>query len=193
MEVRLTSNYGPHTKYYPYILSTGRFESPLVTADDDVLYSRWWLEGLLNAHRERPDVVNCYRAHVIQLLNGGLASYGTWRPCVSSEPSFRHFATGVSGCIYPAPFLSKLKAAGSGFLETCPKADDVWLHANALRAGFMIRQIRNRPLRFPLVPKSQASGLFQDNVIESQNDQQIRRTYTIMDLKRLALSEFGGR
>jgi hypothetical protein len=188
LEINLSDNFGPHTKYYPYLLSTDTFESPLVTADDDQLYSRWWLEGLVRSHRENPATVNCYRAHLMRIANGAISHYQAWRPCESTYPSFLHFATGVSGCIYPPSLLNKLKLAGSEFRQLCPKADDAWLHVNAVRAGMKTRQIWSRPLRFPFVPGTQASGLYHDNVLMAQNDEQIGKTYTARDIAVLNAS-----
>jgi hypothetical protein len=185
LEIRLAEDYGPHKKYYPYLLSSGHFEHPLVTADDDVLYSRWWLAGLVQAHNENAAVVNCYRAHVIRLGDGAVRPYRTWTRCESTTPSFFHFATGSSGCIYPAPLLGRLKLAGSDFKQLCPKADDIWLHANALRAGFKVRQILHRPIDFPLLPGTQEKTLSLTNVGLGRNDEQIRNTYTAQDLALL--------
>ncbi|WP_353071462.1 hypothetical protein [Tunturiibacter gelidiferens] len=189
LEIYLTENFGPHTKYYPYLLSTDTFDVPLVTADDDLLYSRWWLEGLVRAHRENPEGVNCYRAHRIGLGNGAITPYQTWESCRSSEAGFLHFGTGVSGCIYPMSLLKRLKLAGAEFMQLCPKADDVWLHVNALRAGMKTRQIWNRPLRFPFVPGTQGSGLYHSNVLLARNDEQIRSTYTAEDIAVLEAEE----
>lgn len=182
LEIHFSENFGPHTKYYPYILSTGNFDCPLVTADDDILYPRWWLEGLVRSFCENPYAVNCYRASLMRLADGGIAPYRSWEPCKSRRPSFVHFATGVSGCIYPPSLLDKLKLAGPDFLKLCPKGDDVWLHVNAVRAGIKIRQVLSRPLRFPFVPGTQASGLYHSNVLLGRNDEQIRKTYTASDI-----------
>ena len=185
LEVGASQNYGPHTKYYPYLLATDKFAVPLVTADDDVLYAKWWLQGLIDANRNRDDLVNCYRAHVIMIEEGQFKSYQLWKSCHSTEASFLHFATGVSGCIYPIPLLSRLKAAGSVFQQLCPKADDVWLNVNALRGGFRVKQIRSWSIRFPLIPETQSTGLLHTNFHRSQNDEQIKNTYTAHDLVQL--------
>lgn len=185
LEVRLTNEYGPHSKYFPYIMSADTFECPLVTADDDMLYSTWWLHGLAIAHKENPRLVNCYRAHFMHFSNGGIQSYLNWETRKSTEPSARCFATGSSGCIYPAEFLAKLKHAGDEFLQLCPWADDVWLHVNALRAGFKIRQICHRPLDFPIIPGTQKTALVNTNWHAKGNDEQIRRTYTTEDIELL--------
>ena len=43
---------------------------------------------------------------------------------------------------------SNMRAMASG--KSCPRGDDIWLHANALRAGFKVRQIRERANQLPL-------------------------------------------
>ena len=186
LEIRLTEDYGPHKKYYPYVASAASFDHPLVTADDDVFYSRWWLAGLVSAHNQNPDVVNCYRAYVVRFADRLLQPYPAWGPCESMEPSLSHFPLGTSGCIYPEPFLRILKHAGDGFRQSCPRGDDIWLHANALRAGFKVRQIRERPVIFPCVPGTQCNGL--SRVKAERIDEQIRKTYTARDIALLAPS-----
>jgi hypothetical protein len=186
LEIRLTQDYGPHKKYYPYVASAASFDHPLVTADDDVFYSRWWLAGLVNAHNQDPHLVHCYRAYVIICADKVLQPYPAWRPCESTEPSLSHFPLGSSGCIYPVPFLTILKHAGDGFLQSCPRGDDIWLHASALRAGFKVRQIRERPISFPCVPGTQLNGL--SRLKAERTEEQIRRTYSTRDIALLVSS-----
>lgn len=189
LEIRLTENYGPHTKYYPYLLTENSFRSPLVIADDDVIYNRWWLAGLVSAHNQNSSVVNCFRAHYVELAGETIRPYLDWTHCKSLAPSYRNFATGVSGCIYPTRFLEMLKRAGTEFQQVCPKADDIWLHVNALRSGFKIRQILHRQLNFPFVPGTQDSGLFLTNARLAGNDAQIKSTYNAKDMKLLISAE----
>jgi hypothetical protein len=185
VEVLLTENYGPHTKYYPYLESVATCDEPLVTADDDIVYPRTWLSGLVASFRNNGNVVSCYRAHVVELVDRNVAPYLTWLPCRSSEPDVRNFATGVSGCIYPPALLAKIKAAGTKFRELCPRADDIWLHVNTIRAGFEIKQIGPWPLVFPFVPGTQADGLSISNVGLTENDFQISKTYGPGDIEIL--------
>ena len=190
LEIYLTDNYGPHTKYYPYLESTENFEAPLVIADDDYLYPRTWLSGLAKSFSDNSDAVSCYRAHVVNLIDGNIAPYSSWTPWDSSLPSSRHFATACSGCIYPPRLLRAVKDAGISFLDVCPKADDVWLHAQAVRAGIKIRQIEKWPLIFPVVPGTQQSGLFLCNVGLLQNDVQIKATYRPTDVATMVSEQF---
>lgn len=185
LTVRLCKNYGPHTKYYPYVDSQEAFVGPLVTADDDVFYPRDWLKTLTNAFEHHPHVVNCYRARVIAVQGDRMAPYEQWTLCNSTRPSWRHLLNGVSGVIYPPQLLAALKSAGSEFEQCCPKADDLWLHATALRAGFRVQQIGRRALHFPMIPGSQEIALYFDNVATG-NDFQIAKTYTQRDVQRIA-------
>lgn len=183
LEVKLTQNYGPHKKYYPYVESQEFFTTPLVTADDDMLYPRFWLRKLADAFREHPGVVNCYRARVITVGEKGIVPYRGWELCRSAEPRFLHFATGASGIIYPPSLQKLLKLAGNEFQRLCPKADDVWLHVQALRSGYKVRQIGPEAVHFPMLPGTQEAGLFRNNVLhEDGNDQQVRKTYERADI-----------
>jgi hypothetical protein len=57
LEVRSCKNFGPHTKYHPAVQEAVGSNQQLVTADDDVLYPRYWLAGLQTANRRWPDEV----------------------------------------------------------------------------------------------------------------------------------------
>jgi len=185
LTVTSCKNYGPHKKYFPYVHSREEFVVPLVTADDDILYPRDWLESLTSAWKHDSTVVNCYRARIISVQGNDLAPYRQWPLCRSTRPSWRHLANGVSGVIYPPRLLAALRSAGSEFEHCCPKADDIWLHANALRAGFMVKQIRREAIHFPMIPGSQESALYFDNAAIG-NDIQIAKTYSQSDVQRIA-------
>lgn len=183
LEVHLTNNYGPHTKYFPTLgLISAECPVPLVTADDDIIYPVNWLQDLVSAYRLHPTVVNAFRAHVIQFNGSTMQPYSEWVPCESDLPRFRNFATGVSGVIYPPALIQVLKQEGSAFLAVCPKADDVWLHCQALRAGFKVRQLSGTPRHFPVIPGTEAVGLMHANLFDGGNDVQIRNLYSEGDV-----------
>ena len=186
LEVKLAGAYGPHTKYYPYLESAETLNAPLVTADDDTLYPAGWLKSLADGFMAHPTLVSCCRAHTVLLEGPGFAPYVTWKRCRATTPSVLNFATGVSGVIYPPALQRQLKAAGLDFVGLCPKADDVWLHVQALRGGFKVAQLKAWEQSFPTLPGTQSTGLIQGNVHGSQNDVQIRRTYTSSDIALLA-------
>ncbi len=177
LEIELTDNYGPHTKYYPYVATRDTFPVPMVTGDDDQLYRNDWLALLVDAHRKFPDCVNAYLAKRARIQNGTLDLYANWVKCSSTEARFSQIALGVSGVIYPPALLAALKAAGTEFLGCCPKADDLWLHVQAVRAGFKIRQISAVPKEFLQIPGSQRQALWMQNCEGAGNDVQIQATY----------------
>lgn len=184
LEVKLCANYGPHTKYYPYVAAESAFDVALVTADDDHIYPENWLGGLVAAFQEMPNVVNCYRCYVISLAGNSIGSYRLWGKSDTTRPSFRHLALGVCGVLYPPAFLKVLKNAGTAFKNCCPTADDLWLHVQALRAGYKVRQIRSRA-GFPLsIPGTEGIGLWKVNIYGG-NDRQIATTYTADDVRKL--------
>ncbi|WP_299033012.1 hypothetical protein [uncultured Pseudokineococcus sp.] len=186
LEVRYApAAWGPHKKYYP--LAAERTGVPVITADDDIFYPPTWLADLERATSgfRSADVV-AHRVHVLQLEQGRVAPYATWPSCATTEPSLLHFPTGTSGRYIPVALLEELAERGTAFLETCPRADDVWLHAVSVRASVATRQVEARGHHFPQVPGSQLEGLYRHNVERSGNDEQVRATYEPQDLAVLA-------
>ncbi|WP_050686265.1 hypothetical protein [Arthrobacter sp. ZBG10] len=189
LEVRLTSNYGPHTKYYPYVLSTEEFECPLATADDDIVYPAGWLAALVASHRDHPDTVGGHWVSVVGVDSGSITGYSGWARRHDTEAGIDNFALGVSGVIYPPLMLAALRRGGDAFLDLCPGADDIWLHWTALRAGIRTRQVSAVPRHFPMIPGSQSTALRLNNVGNDRNDHWIRGLYSDSDV--LALSSPG--
>lgn len=189
LEIRLSQNYGPHTKYYPAVQDRELSKLPLVTADDDILYPRGWLDALHDNHLRQPRLIHCYRARRVDFDKQGFTPYNRWPFARDTEPRLYYFATGVSGVIYPVEFLNQLARAGTGFADCCARADDVWLHIQALRGSFGVRQISEHKQHFLVVPWTRASALHRSNLVaangETGNDSQIRASYSQADIARL--------
>jgi hypothetical protein len=125
---------------------------------------------------------------VIALNSNGIEEYRAWKSCDSILPDFRHVAVGLAGVIYPPSFLTVLKRAGSFFEICCPRGDDLWLHAQALRSGYKVRQILPRLPYFSFqgIPGTAGTALSHENVTHGDgNDRQIRATYNEADLRLL--------
>lgn len=182
LDIRYTEDVRSHKKYFPYVMSDDRDPSlPLVTADDDILYPKYWLSGLISAYCSDSNSIWAYRAHTITLNKEGIMPYLEWQPCSSSTPSFRSFATGVSGVIYPPKMQEELCNAGDKFLQCAARADDVWLHAVAVRSRIPVRQVGPRSVHFDIVRGSWGGGLVTSN-LSGGNDEQIKKTYTAADV-----------
>lgn len=185
LEIKITENLGPHKKYYPYVECEDT-KVTLVTADDDIIYPKYWLKKLISVHEQNPEVVVCFRAHsMVFNENGMLKPYDDWGKCNTTDASFLNFATGCSGVLYPAFYLDILKKEGRGYLNKCPRADDVWLHAQAVNNNIKIRQVFKRQKMFSMLPDTQDSALVNTNVGNNGNDLQIQRTYSQESIKKL--------
>jgi hypothetical protein len=190
LEVRLTENYGPHTKYFPYVMSEAEHRVALVTADDDIIYPRGWLRRLAMEGRRTPEMVVCYRAHEMALEPSGRPRpYNSWMPCESKLARPMNFATGVSGVLYPPTYLNFAREQSDAFRAVCPRADDIWLHVLALRGGFAVRQLGRLPRHFPVIANTQHLGLVNSNNFANGNDPQIAAAYTESDLSKLRHAE----
>lgn len=185
LEIIECENYRPHTKYYPYVRSLASHESPMVTADDDIFYPKRWLEGLERSHRSDPSSIHGYRVKRIGITPKGIDPYDAWRFADDDRLSVLNFPTGCSGVVYPPSMLDALREAGTDFQHCCPTADDVWLHAIALRSKHVSRQIGSASVHFAVTPGTQVVSLESSNVGNHQNDIQIAQTYTPADLARL--------
>jgi hypothetical protein len=186
LEVCGTEDYGPHKKYLPQVMSEPHPTRPLVTADDDVLYPRDWLAGLMRAHERLPEAIVCFRAHRIAFdAQGQLLPYAQWPACEDTRPDHRHFLTGVSGVLYPVRMQLALRERGLAFQSCCPRADDIWLNATALRTGVPVAQITPVGRTFFEIPGTRSNGLARGNVQGGGNDAQLRATFTPEELERL--------
>jgi hypothetical protein len=186
LEIAECENYGPHKKYYPFVLAKND-NLPFATADDDVFYPKEWLFKLFEAHRSASDVIHAHRAKRIGLKEGakGFAPYREWRYAPSGTASAANFATGEAGVIYPHSFALVLREAGDDFRELCPRNDDIWLHKQAVSNGYKIAQIGKILDLFPIF-KSQKMALHFLNVGQNQNDLQIAATYSPRDIAKIA-------
>jgi hypothetical protein len=179
VEIKVAEGFGPHTKYLAALPEAVRSGHPFITADDDVLYPRYWLRQLTRAHWAEPDVVHAHRCRQLELDGMGRPRpYGTWQPVYGRRAGLLNVALGVSGVCYPASFAAHLLDRGSEFLACAPRADDLWLHSNAVRQRLQTRQISYFPRQFPTIPATQTLALKHSNVDEHANDKQALATYT---------------
>lgn len=185
LEIRATSDHGPHTKYWPFVTTTTPGTGPLAIADDDIMYPNYWLRLLVDSYRRHPEDVHCYRSRVMRFVETRPAPWSQWGWCDSPQPSVLNLPTGVSGVLYPSSVLDTLRSSGSEFQLRASTNDDIWLHRAALRSGARIRQLGSVPIHFATIPGSQRLTLMSLNVGDNRNDDQVAMSYTQQDLKLL--------
>ena len=95
---------GPHMKYFPYVNSLSEHTRPLVTADDDMRYSKKWLNGLVEAYEENASVISGYFSRRVKFAGDQFAP--TCRVAIPGqlhtrppECSHRVLWGGVPACI----------------------------------------------------------------------------------------------
>lgn len=173
LEIRYTKDIGPYTKLVPALKAFP--EKVLITVDDDILYPEDWLQNLLAAYVENPDMIHAARCNLILFAGRKIAPYRKWNyEARKLSPSFNNFLTGVGGVLYPPHCLYPDVLNEELFLSLAPKADDIWFWAMAVLNDVKINLIAKPYNRLKMVPGSQKEGcLWQENVIGGGNDVQL--------------------
>ncbi|WP_129358525.1 hypothetical protein [Rothia uropygioeca] len=189
LEILRCEDLGPYKKFYPYIQMTEAKGMPPVIADDDIMYPSGWLGRLYEAHHRNPEEMVALRCHQWTLANGGatVAPYTTWSAPAADSVSFSNFMTGAGGAVFPLALQERILHDGTEFTNTCPRADDIWINIEAIRAGVRTRFVSPEGLTYISIPGlQQKSSLHSTNVAENGNDAQIRATLTSEDIRILA-------
>jgi len=175
-----------HTKWLP-ILEEGH-RAPFVICDDDIVYPRNWFGALVA--EDRPDAYVGAKCHRITLDPKGLIRpYSEWEKQIGpgGPPSHRVFITGVGGAvIHPERIAAEFRDR-KGLMESCPRADDIWLKLAHMAAGVPCAKTR---YRFPCLelPDTDQTGLAVSNVDRGGNDRQMIAQLNHFGLKYLIVS-----
>lgn len=190
LEIVHTEDLGPHKKWYPYVLSQQEHHADMVTADDDTLYPAGWLAALhASVMKTSIPSVHSHRAHrAVLTADRQLEPYTAWGKADMGSPSHLTFPVGVGGVWYPHALLAQLRKTADKdvFMRLTPRADDVWLHLQALRARFPAVWTGAFPeSSFVAVRGTKTPGLLVSNVSDGGNDEQIAGAYGPDDLAAL--------
>ena len=171
-EIRFCDDLRSYKKIIPALLAFPN--EILITADDDVYYSHNWLKTLIANWNGNNNQIVAYRTHKVALNDDGTAKpYNGWQHCCSNTSNCVLFPTGSAGILYPSGSLNSAVTDHKTFMDICQTADDVWL--------FWMGQLNNTTIKktqqnFNIVnwPGTNDSGLAQSNVLNNQNDIQIK-------------------
>lgn len=192
LEILPCEDLGPHKKQYVYAASLPSHRTPLVVCDDDAIYPRGWLKGLLDAHARQPEVVLAYRAHAMRTDGATILPYAEWTPAPDETPALHLVGTGVGGILNPPALLEALRDGGEAFRELAPRADDIWVHYVSVRAGIETMQVASPWRDYPQIPGTQKGTLYGKNVRDGGNDEQVKRVYGPEEIRRIAASANAG-
>lgn len=137
LEVRFGKDIGPYTKI---IHSLSAFpDKHIITADDDLYYSKNFVKEFLEAHCQHPQAIITAFAKVPVSENCQMATYDAWPEYHHMAASFQYdstklFPLGVGGVFYPSHVFDEEVTNEAVFTTLCPKADDIWLYIMGLRS-----------------------------------------------------------
>lgn len=152
----------------------------IITIDDDIIYRFDVVEKLICAYIANPGLIYFTRGHRIKLDNyGNIEKYIDWEWCVDDEiDSPFNFPTGGGGTIYPPATLFNPEIMRDDvFMMICPHADDVWFKAMALLSNISSRKVETQSDSLLFSPDNQDTGLLVKNVLNNQNDVQIKAVF----------------
>jgi hypothetical protein len=166
---------GPHLKYY---WAMKRYKStPIITIDDDCLYTDDFCDSMITAYNKYPNAVSCRRAHLITISNGIVNPYSQWIQCIDMHDNFRHICpTGVGGVLYP-PNIIDIDSIDLAELTECLYNDDIYLKVVENRRNIPIHIIHTNH-KHPIPQKHTevlSVALCRTNVGGNRNDKYIQR------------------
>lgn len=137
LEVGYGKDIGPYTKI---IHSLKTFpDKHIITADDDLYYTKSFVQEFLKAHRQHPkDIITGWAKVPTVNSDHQLAPYYDWPEYHHVGTSFQYdssklFPLGWGGVFYPSRIFDDEVSNEAIFTALCPKADDVWLYIMGLR------------------------------------------------------------
>ena len=130
----------------------------IVTADDDIIYRKDWLEKLYKTYLKYPKDIAAhrvtkfiYKKNGFKFIVGGKHYY--------KKPSFLNKVTGVGGVLYFPNCFYKDILNEELFMKLAPTNDDVWFWFQAVLKGTRIRVVEKPNIKLNFVPKSQNVAL----------------------------------
>lgn len=183
LEIRHCQDIGPYKKL---IYSLKEFPNSLiVTADDDIIYPKFWLQELFDAYRREPEYIHCHRAHYMERSSDGrLQPYRKWRFGADgiTGPSLYLFPTGAGGVLYQPGCFAKEVLNEKLFMQLCPTADDIWYKAMSIKMGVPCKKIHPYHKEFTQIKGTQQHALWRENTMLNKNDQQIKAVFEYFNL-----------
>lgn len=138
-------------------------DATIVTADDDVYYSKNWLKDLVANYDKDAKEVVCYRAAKIYIDDGKIEREYVSKGSLYRRPTFLHQQTGVGGVLYPPNCFYKDVTNDKKFIELADKNDDLWFWIMCVLGGYKIKIINNNSFKLYYIGNTQRVSLTQIN------------------------------
>ena len=108
-------------------------ELDFITLDDDIIYNKYLVQGLVNKAKEEKNTIIGYIGKALIKKNGVIGShYRTKKSCNESTPSEQLYFIGWGGIYYPSHSLDKKVLNMKAVHEIVPgRGSDMWFWAAA--------------------------------------------------------------
>lgn len=179
LEVRYGKDIGPYTKI---IHSLRAFpDKHIITADDDLYYTKDFVQEFVDAHRQAPKAIITGFAKVP--VGEEVAPYDEWPEYHHVGNSFQYdsrklFPMGVGGVLYPSHVFDDEVLNEAVFTSLCPKADDIWLYVMGLHSQAEKRMLIDSRIKYYqtdfLRQYLTKDRLAATNCFKSENDTQLQ-------------------
>lgn len=131
----------------------------IVTADDDIIYPKEWLERLWVSYEKYPGDIHTHRATFFYKENE------EWKDKVitnsfSENPSSLQLFHGNSGVLYPPRSFYGDIFKEHLYINLIPNSDDVWLWAMLVLNNKKIRIVENNFFKLKVIPGTQEVSLY---------------------------------
>lgn len=158
--------------YKKLIPSLKKFpNSILITADDDLLYPKYWLEKLYLSYLDNKEVVWCHRSHRIQMDGNSFKKYKDWIFCQkNSDPSFLNFCTTGGGVLYPPKIFYKDVFKKNIFMKYFDTTDDIWFWSMVVLNNKKIQVVKDGCNKLEYIDGTQDENNLWIENIEYKND-----------------------
>lgn len=181
VEIRYCSNMRSYKKILPTLKAFPNFD--IVTADDDLYYTRTWLAELLDTQARHPGCIITQALRFPRInADGQFAPYSTWSMHHTISPDLQYnrllaMPLGGFGTVYPADIFDVEVQNYELISKLCPLADDLWLYVSGLRLQVPKENVRNAKSEVYqldlLRQKMRRDRLYASNVGQDQNDVQL--------------------
>jgi hypothetical protein len=165
-----------HLKYFCVMKKYRKY--PIITIDDDVIYTPDLISSLYAAYKANPNCVCARRVHLITYTNRGtIKKYDDWiGECTAvTNPSTDLFATGVGGVLYP-PDILKISDENLGGIKNCIYADDIYLKYLEDLYKVPVLWVKNSRVHGKKkIIENQKLALSKENVLNKRNDEYIKK------------------
>ena len=187
-EVLKLKNYGLEIRWCEDIKSYKKLlpslrefpEDIIVTADDDLIYDKDWLEKLYKSYEKTPNCIHVHRVSRLIYHEGNTLTKPSQRSALFSlysEPSYLNSVFGGSGCLYPPHTLSEEVFNMENCNKTVGFADDLWFWAMATLKGTKICEVSGGDSNFKVVAGTTETALSKEHA----NDNFIEKYYRVFE------------